>query len=180
MNYKDILNQYLYESDLQIKEKAQEIDSTDYDRNRDLINEIVLWKLNRSVKIQDKTIMEIHGLREKIHHPLEAVESKDVELVIIELLESKGIKIAMASTILHFYYPDFFPIIDQRAYRELTGEELPEYHGKDKNQKYMELYLDYIEKCYKFNTEILPEAEFEYIDKILYQLDKDRKNKVKY
>ena len=49
MNYKDILNQYMYESDKQIKAKAQEVDSTDYDRNRDLINEIVLWKLNRSV-----------------------------------------------------------------------------------------------------------------------------------
>lgn len=180
MNYKDILNQYLYESDRQIKERAREINPSDYDENRDLINEIVLWKLNRSVQIQDETIKKIHSLKEKIHHPLEAVDSTEVETVVIELLESKGIKVAMASTILHFYYPDIFPIIDQRAYRELIGEELPEYHGKDKNRKYMELYLDYLEKCYKFNNDILPEAEFEYIDKILYQLDKDKHNKVKY
>lgn len=180
MNYKEIMNEYLYESDREIKERARNVDASDYEQNRDLINEIVLWKLNRSVQIKDETIKKIHLLSQKVNHPLEAVNCTDVENVILELLDAKGIKIAMASTILHFYYPMIFPIIDQRAYRELTSDELPEYHGKDKNQKYMELYVDYIEKCYVFNTEILPEADFEYIDKILYQLDKDKKNKVKY
>ena len=36
----------------------------------------------------------------------------------------------MASTILHFYNPDTFPIIDQRAYRELRSEEMPQNIGR--------------------------------------------------
>lgn len=38
----------------------------------------------------------------------------------------------MASTILHFYNPDTFPIIDQRAYRELRSEEMPQNIKKEK------------------------------------------------
>lgn len=180
MNYKDILEQYRYESDQEIKHRAAEIDKLDYEDNRDLINEIVLWKLNRSVQISDETIEKIHELAKIVHKPIDVVDCKEAKQVIFDLLESKGIKIAMASTILHFYYPSIFPIIDQRAYRELMGEDMPIYNAKGKNSSYVDLYCDYIEKCIRYKEEICPEIEFEYIDKILYQLDKNKKKKVRY
>jgi hypothetical protein len=180
LNYRDVLDEYKYESDERIKQKASAVYSTDYVKNRDIINEIILWKLNRSVEISDSTIDKIHSLRHSVQKPLDAIDNMAVKKLLLELLDSKGIKIAMASTILHFYYPSVFPIIDQRAYRELTGDEIPEFHTKDKNGKYAELYLHYIENCYKYNIEMFPAAEFECIDIILYQLDKDKNSKVKY
>ena len=180
MNNKDILDRYTYKNDKLIKKKISDADAIDYEKNRDIINEIILWKISRSVEISDGTIDKIHSLRCSIQSPLDAVDSMEVKTLLGELLNSKGIKIAMASTILHFFYPSVFPIIDQRAYRELTGDNMPEFYSKDKNQRYTELYLHYIENCYKYNMEIFPEAEFECIDKILYQLDKEKNNQVNY
>lgn len=56
MNYKEILNRFSYESDEQIKSRIAETDSNDYQLNRDIINAIVLWKINRSVNISDETL----------------------------------------------------------------------------------------------------------------------------
>lgn len=180
MNYNDILDRYTYESDKIIKKKISDSESTDYEKNRDIINEIVLWKLSRTVEISNSTIDKIHSLSHLLQNPLDAVDSEEVKTLLFELLDSKGVKIAMASTILHFFYPLVFPIIDQRAFRELTGGNMPEFYTKDKNLKYVALYLHYIENCYEYNMEIFPEAGFECIDKILYQLDKEKSNKVKY
>lgn len=64
-----------------------------------------------------------------------------------DLISSKGIKLAIASTILHFYNPDTFPIIDQRAYRELCSEEMPQNIKKEKS---FDIYYDYIFDCKKY------------------------------
>ena len=103
----------------------------------------------------------------------------DFEFV-FDLLEIKGVKIAMASTILKMFYPDSFPIIDQRAYRELNGEDLPEYYGATANRKYADLYFQYILDCHIYNQSVCPNINFDDIDKVLYQLDLEKGNKVKY
>jgi len=77
-------------------------------------------------------------------------------------------------------HPNIFPIIDQRSYRELTGKEYPIYSSKDRNKKYAELYINYIGMCFQFNMQECPDIPFEFIDKILYQLDKEKGNAVKY
>ena len=95
-------------------------------------------------------------------------------------MQVKGVKIAMASTILKMFYPETFPIIDQRAYRELSGEDLPDYFGVSANQKYAELYFHYILDCHTYNKNICPNIKFDDIDKVLYQLDLEKGNKVNY
>lgn len=84
----------------------------------------------------------------------------------------------MASTVLHFYYPDAFPIIDQRAYRELYTVDYPK--SMTQISRLTNLYLQYIEDCRKYQQEMCPEIAFSQIDKVLYQLDKEKGNKVIY
>ena len=78
------------------------------------------------------------------------------------------------------FYPDSFPIIDQRAYRELNGEDLPDYYGASANQRYADLYFQYILDCHVYNKSVCPNINFDDIDKVLYQLDLEMGNKVKY
>ncbi len=83
----------------------------------------------------------------------------------------------MASTILHFYNPETFPIIDQRAYRELYEKEAPRFTEKNS----CDIYVKYIKDCYKYwedNCKCVG-IEFSDIDKILYQLDKNNKKPIR-
>ncbi|MBO5337248.1 MAG: hypothetical protein J6A94_09005 [Lachnospiraceae bacterium] len=84
----------------------------------------------------------------------------------------------MASTVLHFYFPNVYPIIDQRAYRELYGTDYPK--NTFKVEVLVALYLKYIADCYKYQQKNCPEIPFAKIDKVLYQLDKEKGNRVKY
>lgn len=179
MNYNEVLRRYSYESDDNIKRRLNKLDKEDYKENRDVINAIVLWKLNRSVAVTNDTL-DLLNLMAEIKDPLDAIGNLNFNKLIMQLLSSKGIKLAVASTILHFYNPSVFPIIDQRSYRELFHEDFPNYTSKDSDRMYIDLYKKYIKGCCEYNTTNCPDIPFEYIDKILYQLDKDKKNKVKY
>lgn len=179
MSYQNILERYKYESDEELKLRIWQSDNEDKKEQRNIINDIVLWKLNRIVKVSDETLDLLVSLGD-IKNPLDAITDKRVEELLVLLLDSKGIQLAIASTILHFYYPTIFPIIDQRAYRELTGEDLPQYTDKNKGRRNIKKYLDYIERCYKYRNANFPDADFSDIDKLLYQLDKEKGNKVKY
>ncbi|MGL5258753.1 MAG: hypothetical protein ACRC7V_01465 [Lachnospiraceae bacterium] len=178
MNYNDVLKRFKYESDVNIKERIVALDKENYRENRDIINSIVLWKLNRSIFITDETL-DLLNQMDTMESPADIVKKEKVSILIKQLLSSKGIKLAVASTILHFYYPNIFPIIDQRSYRELLNEEFPNYTSKDSVDKYTTLYIDYILRCYEYNKNNCPEIPFEYIDKILYQIDKEKGNKIK-
>ncbi|WMC93218.1 hypothetical protein [Kineothrix sp. MB12-C1] len=175
----EILSRNTYADDTNIKSRILSMDKDNTIENIDAINEVVLWKLNRSIHISEETISMLNSIG-YLNKPSDVLNDKTVYKLIEDLLSSKGIKLAVASTILHFYYPNIFPIIDQRSYRELTSNEYPIYSSKDKDKKYIELYLDYINRCWQFNTENCPGIPFERIDNILYQRDKEKGNKVKY
>lgn len=177
--YNNILDRYKYESDCAIKSRVSRLNKNNVSENKDAINEIVLWKLNRSIHISEETISLLNSIS-YLNNPHDILNDSRVCKLIEELLSTKGIKLAVASTILHFYYPNIFPIIDQRSYRELTGKEYPIYSSKDRNKKYAELYINYIGMCFQFNMQECPDIPFEFIDKILYQLDKEKGNAVKY
>lgn len=177
MNYQDILNRFSYDDETKIIDRISKAEKEDYRENQDIINEIVLWKLNRRPQINEKVIEAIYKL-EVIKTPIEAIDSELTRDVLMLLLNSRGMKLPMASTVLHFYYPDIFPIIDQRAYRELYGKEYP--NTKGKNQKLIDLYVQYIIDCNNFHQEMCPEIPFSKLDKILYQIDKEKGNHVKY
>ena len=82
--------------------------------------------------------------------------------------EQKGVRLAMASTILRFKNPNVYQIIDQRVYRFLYGEEL-KYSDTNINEQ-INIYLDYLQKlkavCIEFNL------DFKTADRILYSMDK--------
>lgn len=177
MNYQEILNRFTYDDETEIMDRISKVDKSDYRENKDIINEIVLWKMNRRPQVEEALIDAIYEL-EIIKTPLEAVESKLTARVVEMLLLSKGMQLPMASTVLHFYYPEIYPIIDQRAYRELYGEEYPKYITNV--ETLMKIYTNYIVDCYQYQQERCPEISFSKIDKILYQLDKEKGFKVKY
>lgn len=58
-----------------------------------------------------------------------------------------------------FYYPEVFPIIDQRAYRELYAMDYPK--TMTKIPMLTELYLKYIKDCWEYQQEKCPEIAFQ-------------------
>ena len=117
MDYKEVLNRYTYAGDKEIIERIKNSSAENERENSDIINSIVLWKINRQVNVDTELFLSIKKLN--ISHDLFKAKEKEVESVVMGLLKTTGIKIAMASTILKMFYPETFPIIDQRAYREL-------------------------------------------------------------
>ena len=174
----EVLKRYSYADDGEIINRIKNCTGKDERENRDIINSIVLWKINRQVDIGTELFIAIKNLN--IAPSIIKTKEKEIKEIVFDLLETKGVKIAMASTILKMFYPDSFPIIDQRAYRELNGEDLPDYYGASANQRYADLYFQYILDCYKYNQSVCPNINFDDIDKVLYQLDLEKGNKVKY
>lgn len=177
MNYQEILNRFVYDDETEILGRISKVEKTDYRENRDIINEIVLWKMNRRPQIEEKVIDSLYELA-YINNPLEAAGSELTTQIVELLLCSKGMQLPMASTVLHFYYPNVYPIIDQRACRELYGNEYPKHLTKV--ERLVNLYVKYIVDCYKYQQKNCPEIPYSKIDKLLYQMDKERGYKVKY
>lgn len=177
MDYQEVLSRFAYDGGTDIMNRAANAATGDYRENRDIINEIVLWKMNRRPFVTEELIDAILALKE-IKTPIQAMESEKTPKVVEKLLQTKGMQLPMASTVLHFYYPDVFPIIDQRAYRELYTVDYPK--SMTQISRLTNLYLQYIEDCWKYQQEKCPEIAFSQIDKVLYQLDKEKGNKVIY
>lgn len=179
MNYDEILKQYSYANYNEITERINECEFCNETENADIINSIVLWKVNRQVKIDNNLIIRIKNLQFDKVELLENYEG-EIREILKALLETQGIQIAMASNILKMFKPFAFPIIDQRAFRTIYSKDLPNFYGKDKYSKYIDLYIQYIKDCYTFNVNNCPEITFNKMDELLYQIDKVNKNKVKY
>ena len=148
MDYQGVLGRFTYDDGTDILNRVSSVEAGDYRENRDI-----------------KT-------------PLQVLMDEKTERVVEKLLQTKGMLLPMASTVLHFYYPEIFPIIDQRAYRELYAMDYPK--TMTKIPMLTELYLKYIKDCWEYQQEKCPEIAFSQIDKILYQLDKEKGNKVIY
>lgn len=141
------------------------------DFTQEIINEIVLWKVNRYSEIDEET-------RNLLNQITEETDKLDVEftrILLKKMLALPGIRLPMASTILRFKNPNIYQIIDQRAYRFLNGEELKSFFSNiDLQVKY---YLDYlVELRMKCEEYAIP---FEIADQIFYQLDKKANSKHK-
>lgn len=177
--YEEALKNYKYDAGENILNRIKS--SSDEKEQLDIINMIILWKINRRAIIDSKTIKELMNIKAINLDNLEENQDK-LKKCFNDLIFSKGIHLAMASTILHFYNPDTFPIIDQRAYRELHSEEIPpqEMPQNIKKKDAFDIYYKYIFDCKKYWKENCKELNFSDIDKVLYQLDKDRGNRVRY
>lgn len=151
-----------YKYQPKLTEKLDKINS-DYDQN--ILNEIVLWKVNRFVEFDQETLQLLNNIK-KTEKDFNA-ESTDI--ILQKLLNTHGIQLAMASTILRFKNPNVYQIIDQRVYRFIYGENMPSYFGTVESQ--IKLYIEYIKKLRGICNE--KNIEYQHSDRILYQLDKE-------
>lgn len=159
----DDLQNSLYNYQTSLTSKLDELNA---DFNQETINEIVLWKLNRYAAIDNETLSLINQIKKGDTE----INPELTGSIFLRLLgrEQKGIRLAIASTILRFKNPKVYQIIDQRAYRFLYGKEL-KYSDNDINEQIC-LYLDYLQKlkdvCREHNI------DFETADRVLYTMDK--------
>ena len=95
MNYQEILSHFTYDDSTDIRNRAAVAEAGDYRENRDIINEIVLWKMNRRPQVTEELIDAIFSLKE-IKTPLQALEDEKTAQVIEKLLQTKGMQLPMA------------------------------------------------------------------------------------
>lgn len=181
--WSELLSLYDYPLGDEQKDKIKNLgENSSIELVKPLINEIVLWKLNRMVVVNDELIKCLLKIR-RITDIEDFLNNKELQEelkgTMKMLMDSKGIRIAMASTILHFFNPKICPIIDKRAYFALNKKLMPE--NINNISKGPDEYLKYVEKCYewfKLKTEKEKNIKFEDIDKVLYQHDKDSRRKL--
>lgn len=155
---------YNYQSKL--TEKLDELDNTDF--NQEIINEIVLWKVDRYASVDDDTLEQIN----KIKPETTKLDEEMTRDILMNLLQTKGIQLAMASTILRFRNRNIYQIIDQRVYRIIYKDKLKlKTQPNDKNlNDQIDLYIKYLKDltdvCEKFNI------PFDKSDRILFMADK--------
>jgi len=101
------------------KELTVKLDKTKSQFNQELLNEIVLWKVNRYALFNSTLISEINTISS-----WKVLNKEKTRKILTSLLKTKGVQLAMASNILRFRNPNIFQIIDQRAYRVIKGDPL--------------------------------------------------------
>lgn len=162
-------HEFIYQQQLT---KSLDFGGKDFDQ--DIINEIVLWKVNRYALIEKSSIFQslnsIQTTERHLNHEL-------TFNLLRELLNTKGIRLSMASTILRFKNPHIYQIIDQRVYRMIYKEPLKLPREIDKQ---IQLYLSFLVKLKEVC--VLFKIKFEKADRILYMADKriNRGVKIKY
>lgn len=156
---------YDYQSELTSK-----LDTLSGDFNQSIINEIILWKINRYAKIDDEALFYLN----KINNNDRKINVSLTRKVLEKLLLTKGIRLPIASSILRFKNPSLYQIIDQRAYRLINDDEL-KLPSSIENQ--IDLYLAYLSKlrdvCKNKNI------PFKDADRVLYEIDKKVNKKIK-
>ena len=159
------------------KELTVKLDKTKSQFNQELLNEIVLWKVNRYALFNSTLINEINTISS-----WKVLNKEKTRKILTSLLKTKGVPLAMASTILRFRNPNIFQIIDQRAYRVITGDPLKLSQIKETSRettinKQIDVYIEYLEeireKCKKLDV------DFDDADRVLYIIDKNINKSVK-
>jgi hypothetical protein len=156
-------NEFNYQKDL-----TNRLDKIDKPFDQALINEIVLWKLNRFAEVDVDILNAIND----IDTHTKVLDLNKTRNILFMLLKKKGIKLPIASSILRFRNKNIYQIIDQRVYRILYKEEnlkLRKNSEEDLKQQ-IELYLKYLTDL-RFVCEKLT-IPFCDSDRILYMADK--------
>lgn len=161
---RSLLHQYNYHPEL--TKKLDSLKPEDF--GREILYEIVLWKLSRYPYVKSELLEQLKGVS-----ALNPKEHEKARPTIESLLRSQGIALPMASTILRFLNPRVFQIIDDRAYRVLLPgrAKYPSKPAKltdDYIKTSIDIYFAYLQELHQVSSEKLP---FESADRILYQLD---------
>lgn len=132
--------------------------------SQETVNEIVLWKVNRYVRLPQDARNSVYALR-----TLRPMEHRHGEQVLETLLRCKGVDLPVASTFLRFQNPDVFQIIDRHAYRAVFGKPYPLYSAKRSGTK-VSTYFKYLDTLHDLAAS--SGVEFRDLDRILYEFDK--------
>lgn len=154
-------SEYQYQIELTSK-----LDNLDSNFNQDIINEIVLWKVNRYAALDSDTLNLINQIKKTDKE----INSELTESILLKLLDKKqkGVRLPMASTILRFKNPSIYQIIDQRVYRFIYGEDLK--YSITNIAEQIKIYLTYlIDLRDKSNQH---SVKFEIADRVFYSMDK--------
>lgn len=139
------------------------LDKLEGDFSQEIINQIVLWKVNRYASINSITLTKLNSLNKQDKE----IDIEFTKQILYELLNTKGIQLPMASSILRFKNPNIYQVIDQRVYRFITGANIK--HPNSIKEK-VDYYLDYLKELKHVCEE--KQIEFSQSDRILYELDK--------
>lgn len=155
-------------------ELTKKLDEISSDFDQEIINQIVLWKVNRYAEMDNETFLLLNSIKKEDTFLNENLTKQILE----KLLSTKGVQLAMASTILRFKNPKIYQIIDQRVYRFIYGENMPKYFSSIEYQ--IELYIEYLQKLKNICQVKL--INFELSDRIIYELDKEfnKSEKINY
>ena len=153
---------YSYQPELTTK-----LDGLDTNFDQAIINEIVLWKVNRYAAIDNETLNLINQIKKSDTQ----LNPELTGAILLRLLgkEQKGVRLAMASTILRFKNPNIYQIIDQRVYRFITKGETLKYSETNINEQ-ITLYLDYLQRLKNVCNE--HNVDFTIADRVFYSMDK--------
>lgn len=153
-----------YQSDLTSK-----LDNGEAVFDQNIINEIVLWKINRYAIIDNDTLKLLNEIDTKATK----IDTEKTRKILKTLIQKKGIQLPMASTILRFKNKNIYQIIDQRVYRIIYKDKKLKLktHPNDKNlNDQIDLYFQYLKDltdvCEKFKI------PFHKSDRILFMADK--------
>jgi hypothetical protein len=157
-------NEFEYQTDLTAK-----LDKTTASFDQQIINEIVLWKVNRYASLDDDTL----NLLNNIDPNATKLDIEKTREILNRLIKKKGIQLAMASTILRFRNKNIYQIIDQRVYRIIYKDKKLKLktHPNEKNlNEQIELYFQYLKDL----TDVCEKLKipFDKSDRILFMADK--------
>ena len=146
------------------KDLSTKLDNINVDFSQEIINEIVLWKVNRYALLKPETLRLIN----LIPPNSKQIDVEFTKNVLTELLNEKGIRLPMASTILRFRNKYIYQIIDQRVYRIIYPDKI--YKDSSSINKQIEIYLQYLNDLR--DVAIIKSIAFEEDDRIFYNVDK--------
>jgi thermostable 8-oxoguanine DNA glycosylase len=164
------LNENDYKFNYQ-KNLTKKLDNQTGEFDQNIINEIVLWKVNRYAEIDLETLKLINNI-DPLSNQLDKQQTTEILRRLLDKT-NKGIQLPMASTILNFKNRHIYQIIDQRVYRVLYKEktlELPVYQSEANINIQIELYLKYLEDLHTACDQL--QIPFKEADRILYEVDK--------
>lgn len=180
-DYKELLKKYPSDSKLECEDIKEGIrNPLNQDEKKILIYRAILWKINRTINVSNELIERLFSLT---NLSFEENEEQVIE-VLKYLVNQKGIRLPMASTLMHFLNPNQFPVIDTRAYRAIMlWKNKKEYkfdiQNFSKQENVGKVYKEYVQLCREFYEEEISNREYNIdffdIDKVLYMMDKKNK-----
>ncbi len=170
---------YDYEMNL-----TKELDSLDENYVFTLydIYKITLWKVNRFPNITtDSVFMQKFNELATITYEDFNAKKQNITEVLKELLNTKGVRLPMASTYLRFRNPKLFQIIDQRVWRvvqEYREEADTTLHHSENIDNEIDKYFKYLETLRELANK--HNIAFENADRAFYVWDIYHGHNVEY